>query len=81
MTTARRRAQPEAAMQRPEQAIQKALFSHIRRRGVPGLVAWHTPNGFGRRLTCIAERLERALELAARPGRRCGYWRFPKAIA
>lgn len=30
---------------RPEDAIQKAVFAHIRARGVPGLVAWHTPNG------------------------------------
>lgn len=30
---------------RPEDAIQKAVFQHIRARGVPGLVAWHTPNG------------------------------------
>jgi hypothetical protein len=54
MTTARRRAQPEAAMECPEQAIQKAVFSNIRRRGAG-------PNGFGRRLTCIAEGLNRAL--------------------
>lgn len=33
------------AIQRPEQAIQRAVFDHIRQRGVPGLVAWHTPNG------------------------------------
>ena len=30
---------------RPEQAIQKALFEHLRMRGVPGLVAIHVPNG------------------------------------
>lgn len=30
---------------RPEDQIQKAVFQHIRLRGVPGLVAWHTPNG------------------------------------
>jgi len=30
---------------RPEQEIQRAVFQHIRQRGVPGLVAWHTPNG------------------------------------
>jgi hypothetical protein len=29
----------------PEQAIQKAVFQHIRARGVPGLVAFHVPNG------------------------------------
>lgn len=33
------------AIRRPEQAIQRAVFEHIRQRGVPGLVAWHTPNG------------------------------------
>jgi hypothetical protein len=33
------------AIRRPEQAIQKAVFQHIRARGVAGLVAWHTPNG------------------------------------
>jgi hypothetical protein len=30
---------------RPEDQIQKAVFAHIRARGAPGLVAWHTPNG------------------------------------
>jgi hypothetical protein len=31
---------------RPEQAVQKALFlDHLRIRGVPGIFAWHTPNG------------------------------------
>lgn len=30
---------------RPEQALQKAVFAHLRQRGVPGIVAWHTPNG------------------------------------
>lgn len=29
----------------PEDGIQRAVFQHIRARGVPGLVAWHTPNG------------------------------------
>jgi hypothetical protein len=28
-----------------EQDIQRALFEHIDRRGVPGLVAIHCPNG------------------------------------
>ena len=32
-------------MNRPEDQIQRAVFQHIRARGVPGLVAWHTPNG------------------------------------
>jgi len=30
---------------RPEDQIQKAVFAHIRARAVPGVVAWHTPNG------------------------------------
>lgn len=34
---------------RPEDQIQKAVFQHIRLRGAPGLVAWHTPNGGKRR--------------------------------
>ena len=32
-------------LSRPEDQVQKAVFQHIRQRGVPGLVAWHTPNG------------------------------------
>jgi hypothetical protein len=30
---------------RPEDEIQRAVFRHIRARGVPGLVAFHVPNG------------------------------------
>jgi hypothetical protein len=30
---------------RPEDAIQRALLDHLRARGAPGLVAWHTLNG------------------------------------
>lgn len=30
---------------RPEQEIQRALFQHLRLRGVDGLVAIHVPNG------------------------------------
>jgi hypothetical protein len=30
---------------RPEDEIQRAVFQHIRARGVPGLVAFHVPNG------------------------------------
>lgn len=30
---------------RPEDAIQRAVVQHLRQRGVPGLVFWHTPNG------------------------------------
>jgi VRR-NUC domain len=33
---------------RPEDNIQRAVFHHVRARGVPGLVAWHTPNGSAR---------------------------------
>lgn len=32
-------------MNRPEQDIQKAVVAHLRQRGKPGLVFWHTPNG------------------------------------
>lgn len=28
-----------------ERDIQRAVFDHIKARGVPGVVAWHTPNG------------------------------------
>ncbi len=28
-----------------EGEIQKAVFAHLRKRGMPGLVAWHCPNG------------------------------------
>jgi hypothetical protein len=31
--------------ERPEQTIQRAVIEHLRLRGVPGLVFWHTPNG------------------------------------
>ena len=34
---------------RPEDVIQRAVFQHIRARGVPGLVAIHVPNGGYRR--------------------------------
>jgi hypothetical protein len=34
---------------RPENQIQRAVFDHLRVRGAPGLVAWHTPNGGARR--------------------------------
>lgn len=32
-------------MQRPEQLIHKAVADHLRQRGAPGLLFWHTPNG------------------------------------
>src|SRR5262249_50431964 len=31
--------------QRPEAAIQRAVFQHLRARGAPGLFAFHVPNG------------------------------------
>lgn len=31
-------------MTRPEQVIHRAIADHLRLRGVPGLVWWHTPN-------------------------------------
>lgn len=34
-----------AARAHPEDAIQKAVVAHLRQRGAPGLVFWHTPNG------------------------------------
>ena len=33
----------------PESAIQRAVFEHIRRRGVPGMFAFHPANGGYRR--------------------------------
>jgi hypothetical protein len=32
-------------MDRPEQQIHKTVVAHLRQRGAPGLVFWHTPNG------------------------------------
>ena len=48
----------------PEQIIHRAVSQHLRPRGVPGLVWWHTPNG-GRR-----NRIEGAIlnGLGVRPG-------------
>jgi hypothetical protein len=34
-----------ARRQRPEQAIQRAVFQHIRARGAPNLFAFHPANG------------------------------------
>jgi len=39
------------AIRRPEQQIHKAVVQHLRMRGVPGLVWWHTPNGGARSKT------------------------------
>jgi hypothetical protein len=33
------------SVDRPEQEIQKAVVAHLRQRGAPGIVFWHTPNG------------------------------------
>lgn len=30
-------------MQRPEQILQKAVVAHLKARGAPGMVWWHTP--------------------------------------
>lgn len=30
---------------RPEDAIQRAVFQHLRQRGAPGVFAFHVPNG------------------------------------
>jgi VRR-NUC domain len=38
-------------MPREEDGIQRAVFQHIKLRGVPGLVAIHVPNGGYRRPT------------------------------
>lgn len=32
-------------MQRPEQELHKAVVAHIKTRGAPGLLWWHTANG------------------------------------
>jgi len=32
-------------MQRPEQLIHRAVVGHLRMRGMPGIVFWHTPMG------------------------------------
>lgn len=33
------------SIKRPEQDIQRAVIQHLRQRGMPGIVFWHTPNG------------------------------------
>jgi hypothetical protein len=38
-----------ARRQRPEDEIQRAVCQHLRQRGAPGLLWWHTPNGGKRR--------------------------------
>lgn len=32
-------------MDRPEQDLHRAVVAHLKTRGAPGLVWWHTPNG------------------------------------
>ena len=34
---------------RPEDQLQRTVCQHLRQRGAPGLVWWHTPNGGKRR--------------------------------
>jgi hypothetical protein len=34
-----------ARRQRPEQALQRAVFAHLRQRAAPGVFAFHVPNG------------------------------------
>ena len=48
----------------PEQIIHRAVVAHLRTRGLPDLIWWHTPNG-GRR-----NRIEAAIfaGLGVRPG-------------
>lgn len=38
-------------MLRPEQEIHKAVAAHLRQRGAPGVLWWHSPNGahYGKR--------------------------------
>lgn len=50
-------------MDRPEQQIQKAVVAHLRQRGVPGLVFWHTPNNVhgGRRRDHIAGAIHKGM--------------------
>jgi hypothetical protein len=38
----------------PEQIIQRSVCQHLRTRGTPGLVLWHTPNGGRRNRTEVA---------------------------
>ena len=43
---------------KPEDAIHKAIADHLRHRGAPGLVFWHTPND-GKRSYKTASRLKK----------------------
>ena len=54
-----------AARHRPEQAIQRAVFDHLRQRGAPGTFAFHPPNGGWRSV----------IEAAILKGRRGGHAR------
>jgi len=38
-------------VKRIEDDIQRAVIQHLKERGVPGVVYWHTPNGGKRRKT------------------------------
>jgi hypothetical protein len=37
--------------------MQRAVFDHIRMRGSPGLIVWHTPNGGKRCRIALESRL------------------------
>jgi hypothetical protein len=51
-------------LKREEDAIQRAVYEHIRLRGVPGLFSFHCPNG-GRRSISEAVRFK---AMGVRPG-------------
>ncbi len=53
-------------MRRPEETIQRAVFQHIAARAMPGVFAWHTPNG-GKRNLVEAIKLKRMGTLAGVP--------------
>ncbi len=53
-------------MRRPEETIQRAVFQHIAARSMPGVFAWHTPNG-GKRNLVEAIKLKRMGTLAGVP--------------
>lgn len=50
-------------MQRPEQEIHKAVVAHLRQRGRPGVVFWHTPNNVhgSRRRDYVAGAIHKAM--------------------
>lgn len=50
-------------MRRPEQEIHVAVVAHLRQRGSPGLVFWHTPNNVhgSRRRDYVAGAIHKAM--------------------